>query len=83
MGLGHILVLHLMSRMSNPAAVGLVDANPLAISCWPVPDSLGFISLDAMCFDLWEEPFLWHLIECLLKIQVDKVREVVVVSMFV
>ena len=34
--------------------------------------------MDAMCHDFYEEPFMWYLIKCLLKVQVDEVHSFVV-----
>ena len=33
-----------------------------------------------MCHDFYEEPFIWYLIKCLLKVQVDEVHCFVVTS---
>ena len=33
----------------------------------------GCTTLDAMCHDFYEEPFMWYLIKRLLKVQVDEV----------
>ena len=27
-----------------------------------------------MCYDLYEKPFMWYLVKCLLKLQVDEVH---------
>ena len=31
-----------------------------------------------MCHDLYEKPFMWYLVKCLLKVQVDEVHGFVV-----
>ena len=60
--------------VTGPAAEGLVDANHLAPSCKPVPDQLGCTTLDAMCHDIYEKPFMWNLVKLLLKVHVDEVH---------
>ena len=78
MGPEHFFVVHLISLV--PATEGLVDANPLVPSCKPVPDPSGCTTLDAMCHDFYEEPFMWYFIKCLLKVQVNEVHCFVVTS---
>ena len=56
-----------------PAAVGLVDANPLV-----PPNSQFRIHLGCQCLYLYEKPFMWYLLKFLLKVQVDKVHYFVV-----
>ena len=40
----------------------------------PVQDPLGCTTVDAMCHDLYKKPFVWYLVKCHLKVQVDEVH---------
>ena len=39
-----------------------------------VQGPLGCTTVDAMCHDLYKKPFVWYLVKCLLKVQVDEVH---------
>ena len=65
--------------MAGALGIGLVDAYPLPRSSSPVSDTFGCITLNAMCIDFYHKSFMWYLVKCFLKVNIDKFYRCIVV----